>query len=46
MVRHMLVQDAVGIARIAKEIGLTRQTICRIKGDQAAAEAALAAWGM
>jgi putative DNA-invertase from lambdoid prophage Rac len=46
MVRHMLGQDAVGIARIAKETGLSRQTIYRIKDDPAAAEAALAAWGM
>jgi putative DNA-invertase from lambdoid prophage Rac len=46
MVRHMLGQDAVGIARIAKETGLTRQTVYRIKDDPAGAEAALAAWGM
>jgi putative DNA-invertase from lambdoid prophage Rac len=46
MVRHMLGQDAVGIARIAKETGLSRQTIYRIKDGPAAAEAALAAWGM
>jgi putative DNA-invertase from lambdoid prophage Rac len=45
-VRHMLGQDAVGIARIAKETGLTRQTIYRIKDDPAAAEASLTAWGM
>jgi putative DNA-invertase from lambdoid prophage Rac len=46
MVRHMLGHDAVGIARIAKETGLTRQTVYRIKDDPAGAEAALAAWGM
>jgi putative DNA-invertase from lambdoid prophage Rac len=46
MVRHMLGNDAVGIARIAKETGLTRQTVYRIKDDPAAAEAALAAWGL
>jgi putative DNA-invertase from lambdoid prophage Rac len=40
-VRHMLGQDAVGIARIAKETGLTRQTVYRIKDDPAAAEAGL-----
>jgi putative DNA-invertase from lambdoid prophage Rac len=45
-VRHMLGLDAVGIARIAKETGLTRQTIYRIKHDPAAAEASLTAWGM
>jgi putative DNA-invertase from lambdoid prophage Rac len=42
----MLGQEAIGIARIAKETGLTRQTIYQIKDDPAAAEAALAAWGM
>ena len=46
MVRQMLGHDAMGIARIAKETGLTRQTVYRIKDDPAAAEAALAAWGM
>jgi putative DNA-invertase from lambdoid prophage Rac len=45
-VRNMLGQEAVGIARIAKETGLSRQTIYRIKDDPAAAEAALAAWGL
>jgi putative DNA-invertase from lambdoid prophage Rac len=44
---HQAAQDAghraVGIARIAKETGLTRQTVYRIKGDPAGA---LAAWGM
>jgi hypothetical protein len=38
--------EAVGTARIAKETGLTRQTIYRIKDDPASAEAALAAWGL
>jgi DNA invertase Pin-like site-specific DNA recombinase len=41
MVRDMLGQEAVGIARIAKETGLTRQTVYRIKSDPAAAEEAL-----
>jgi putative DNA-invertase from lambdoid prophage Rac len=45
-VRHMLGHDAVGVARIAKETGLSRQTVYRIKDDPAGAEAALAAWGM
>jgi hypothetical protein len=45
-VRHLLGQDAVGIARIAKDTGLTRQTVYRIKDDPAGAEAALAAWGL
>ena len=42
----MLGQQAVGIAQIARETGLTRQTVYRIKGDPAGAEGALAAWGM
>ena len=41
----MLGQEAVGIARIAKETGLTRQTVYGIKGDPAGAEGALVAWG-
>jgi len=45
-VRAMLGQQAVGMAQIAKETGLTRQTVYRIKDDPAGAEAALAAWGM
>jgi putative DNA-invertase from lambdoid prophage Rac len=45
-VRAMLGKQTVGIAQIAKETGLTRQTVYRIKGDPAGAEAALAAWGM
>ena len=36
----------MGIASIAKETGLSRQTVYRIKDDPAGAEAALAAWGM
>jgi putative DNA-invertase from lambdoid prophage Rac len=46
MVRHVLGHDAVGIARIAKETGLTRQTVYRIKDDPAGAEAALTVWGL
>jgi DNA invertase Pin-like site-specific DNA recombinase len=45
-VRAMLGQQTVGIAEIAKETGLTRQTVYRIKGDPAGAEGALVAWGM
>jgi putative DNA-invertase from lambdoid prophage Rac len=45
-VRNMLGQDAVGIAHIAKEARLSRQTVYRIKDDPVAAKAALAAWGM
>ena len=42
----MLGQQTVGIAQVAKETGLTRQTIYRIKDDRAGAEGALAAWGL
>jgi putative DNA-invertase from lambdoid prophage Rac len=42
----MLGQEALGVAQIAKATGLTRQTVYGIKGDFAAAEAALAAWGL
>jgi putative DNA-invertase from lambdoid prophage Rac len=45
-VRTLLGQEAVAIARIAKEAGLSRQTIYRIKDDPTSAEAALAAWGL
>jgi putative DNA-invertase from lambdoid prophage Rac len=45
-VRVMLGQEAISIAQIAKETGLTRQTVYRIKDDPAGAEAALAAWGL
>jgi putative DNA-invertase from lambdoid prophage Rac len=44
-VRALLGQEAVGIAAIAKQTGLSRQTVYRIKDDPAGAEAALAAWG-
>jgi putative DNA-invertase from lambdoid prophage Rac len=37
-VRTMLGQEVVGIAQIARETGLTRQTVYRIKGDPAGAE--------
>jgi putative DNA-invertase from lambdoid prophage Rac len=44
-VREMLGQQTVTVAAIAKETGLTRQTIYRIRDDPASAEAALTAWG-
>jgi putative DNA-invertase from lambdoid prophage Rac len=44
-VRTMLRQEAVSIGQIAREAGLTRQTVYRTKGDPAGAEGALAAWG-
>jgi hypothetical protein len=40
-VRAMLGQEAVGIAHVARETGLTRQTVYRIKGDPAGAEGGL-----
>jgi DNA invertase Pin-like site-specific DNA recombinase len=42
-VRSMLGKQTAGIAQIAKETGLTRQTVHRIKDDPAGAEAALVA---
>ena len=45
-VRAMLGQQAAGIAQIAKDTGLTRQTVYRIKNDPAGAEAVLAAWSL
>src|SRR5260370_1180454 len=42
----MLGHETVGIAQIARETGLTRQTVYRIKGDPAGAEGALVAWGL
>lgn len=42
-VRDMLTQGS-GVSAIAKDTGLTRQTIYRIKDNPAAAEAALAEW--
>jgi putative DNA-invertase from lambdoid prophage Rac len=42
----MLGRQAIGIAQIAKDTKLTRQTIYRIKDDPAGPEAALAAWGL
>jgi putative DNA-invertase from lambdoid prophage Rac len=45
-VRAMLGQQAVGTAQIARETGLTRQTVYRIKGDPAGAQGALVVWGM
>jgi putative DNA-invertase from lambdoid prophage Rac len=45
-VRTLLGQEAVGMARIAKEAGLSRQTVYRIKDDPVSAETSLTAWGM
>ncbi len=43
--RGLLDQEA-GISKVAKETGLSRQTIYRIQRDPAAAEVILATWGM
>jgi putative DNA-invertase from lambdoid prophage Rac len=45
-VRSILGQEALGVAPIVKETGVSRQTVYRIKGDPAGAEAALVAWGL
>ena len=42
----MLGQQAVGIAQIARETGLTRHTVYRIKDDPTGAEGALVVWGL
>src|SRR6202007_1425875 len=44
-VRDMLGRD-VAIAQIAKAMGLSRQTVYRIKEDPAGSEEALATWGL
>jgi putative DNA-invertase from lambdoid prophage Rac len=38
--------NSEGVGEIARTIGLTRQTVYRMKDDPAAAEAALSIWGM
>ncbi len=43
LVRDMLNQG-INVSAVAKTIGLTRQTVYRLKDDPAAAEAALAEW--
>ncbi len=45
MARGLLAQEA-SIAKVAKETGLSRQTVYRIQRDPAAAEVILATWGM
>jgi putative DNA-invertase from lambdoid prophage Rac len=44
-VRQLLGQNTV-LTQIAKDAGLSRQTVYRIKDDPAACEASLAAWGL
>jgi DNA invertase Pin-like site-specific DNA recombinase len=43
-VQELLGRQTIGIAAIAKDTGLTRQTVYRIKEDPAGAEAAMVAW--
>jgi DNA invertase Pin-like site-specific DNA recombinase len=45
LVRDMLGTGVAGTSEIARATGLTRQTVLRIRGDMAEAEAALARWG-
>jgi putative DNA-invertase from lambdoid prophage Rac len=45
-VRDMLGRGTTSIAQIAKATGVKRPTVYRLKADPAAAEAALAAWGI
>jgi len=40
-----LIGKGVGVSEIAKVLGLTRQTVYRLKDDPATAEKALVAWG-
>jgi putative DNA-invertase from lambdoid prophage Rac len=44
--RTLLSQDTCGVTRVAKETGLSRQTVYRLRDDPVGAEAALAAWGL
>ena len=37
---------SASVGEVARVIGLTRQTVYRIKGDPVGAEAALATWGV
>lgn len=45
-VRGLLGQAGISVGTIAKDTGLSRQTVYRIKDDPAAAEAALRSWGL
>jgi DNA invertase Pin-like site-specific DNA recombinase len=46
LVLEMLGRQALGVAQIARDTTLTRQTIYRIKDNPAGSEAALTAWGL
>ena len=45
-VRGMLEAPTVNVSEIARETGLSRQTVLRIRDEPAAAEGALARWGL
>lgn len=45
-VRGMLAAPSMNVSEIAREAGLSRQTVLRIRDQPAAAEEALARWGM
>lgn len=45
-VQTMLTQDAFTVSSIARETGLSRQAVLRIRDDTATADAALRRWGM
>jgi putative DNA-invertase from lambdoid prophage Rac len=44
LVRDMLTTGATGTSEIARAAGLSRQTVLRVRGDMAEAEAALVRW--
>jgi hypothetical protein len=41
-----MLAEAAGVTAIAKETGLTRQTVMRIRADPAAADQNLKEWGL
>jgi putative DNA-invertase from lambdoid prophage Rac len=41
-----MLRNSAGVGEIARAVGLTRQTVYRIKDDPALAEAALMTWGI
>lgn len=45
-VKAALAAPSVNVSQIARDTGLTRQTVLRIRDDMAGAEAALTRWGM
>jgi putative DNA-invertase from lambdoid prophage Rac len=41
-----MLEKSASVGEVARTTGLTRQTVYRVKDDPAAAEAALATWGI